>query len=333
MTFNTVPDSVFQLIYTANNYHCMKITSKHLSVLYDLSAEQFNAVEMHSFLNLINVIQMQLEILKMDTGKNDLFDEILKETAVMTTQIRDHDKSQFFPEHVKPYQKQVLDLIHYLDAEATDEALKAEIDQARTILQEVFKVMDVRSEELRKRASNPGQWHSYTIDEFKSDFNSFFHAVEKNSHGRYRIVQNIARQQHNDYLIHFDVDSELNGLVTMPIIFKDVIRDLIANARKYTDPGGRIHIGIYQKKNLLRFIVEDNGIGIPNGELERIFEYGYRASNVGNAATMGGGFGLTKALYITTQLNGDLWIDSEEGQGTKIRIEIPVPEKLVKTHA
>jgi signal transduction histidine kinase len=82
---------------------------------------------------------------------------------------------------------------------------------------------------------------------------------------------------------------------------------------------------------MLRFIVEDNGMGIPKNEIDRIFDYGYRATNVRHLPTMGGGFGLTKALYITVQLNGDLWIESEEDAGTKITIEIPVPEKYVAT--
>jgi len=307
----------------------MKITSKHLSALYDLTAEQFNAVEMHSFLNLVNVIQLQLEILKMETGKNELFADIMAKTTELARDIRKRDKSLFFPENIKPYQKKVLDLINYLEKEEDEDKVIQEIQETRDVLREVFSVMDIRAEEIKKHSSNPGQWLSYNLEEFKDDFNRFFHAVEKTSKGRYRIVQNIAQQEPNDYLVHFEVDSELNGRIVMPLIFKDVIRDLIANARKYTDPGGRIQVGVFQKKEMLRFMVEDNGMGIPKNEVDRIFEYGYRATNVRHLPTMGGGFGLTKALYITVQLNGDLWIESEEGNGTKVIIELPVPEKFV----
>jgi len=307
----------------------MKITSKHLSALYDLTADQFNAVEMHSFLNLINVIQLQLEILKMETGKKELFTDIISDTAKLARDIRKSEKSSFFPENIKPFQKKVIDLISYLEKEVNDDKGIQELQDAREILIEVFKVMDIRADELKKHSSNPGQWLSYSVEEFKNDFQKFFHAVEKNSKGRYRIVQNIAQQEPNDYLVNFEVDSELNGRIVMPLVFKDVIRDLIANARKYTEPGGSIQVGVFQKKNMLRFIVEDNGMGIPKNEVDRIFEFGYRATNVRHLPTMGGGFGLTKALYITVQLNGDLWIESEEDKGTKIVIEIPVPEAFV----
>jgi signal transduction histidine kinase len=309
----------------------MKITSKHLSALYDLTAEQFNAVEMHSFLNLINVIQLQLENLKLETGKNELFSDIIAKTSELARATRKQDRGNFFPENLIGYQKKVLDLVNYLEKEEDDHKVLYEIQETSDVLKEIFCVMTVRAEEIKKHTSNPGQWITYTVDEFKNDFNAFFHAVETNSKGRYRIVQNIARQEPNDYLVHFEVDSERDGLVIMPLIFKDVIRDLIANARKYSDPGGRIFVGIYQKKNMLRVIVEDNGMGIPKNEIDRIFDYGYRATNVRHLPTMGGGFGLTKALYITVQLNGDLWIESEEDAGTKITIEIPVPEKYVAT--
>ncbi len=288
---------------------------------------------MHSFLNLINVIQLQLDLLKMLTGYNDVFTEILSETSQFANNIRKSEKSCFSPDNLKKYQNKIIDLINYLEKETDDEQIKKEVIAGRDILLDVFVVMDIRADELKKQLSNPGQWLSYSVAEFKSDFDRFFHAVEKNSRGRYRIIQNIANQEPNDYLVHFEVDSELDGRIVMPLIFKDVIRDLIANARKYTEPGGRIQVGILQKKNLLRFIVEDTGMGIPKKEIDRIFEYGYRASNVRHLPTMGGGFGLTKALYITVQLNGDLWIESEEYAGTKIKIEIPVPEKFVTASA
>lgn len=185
--------------------------------------------------------------------------------------------------------------------------------------------MSIRSKELLDTITNPDEWKTYTIKQFNKDFNEFFHAVEKNSKGRYGIVQNIAKQESNDYLVNFDVDSDLDNQISMPLLFKDVIRDLIANARKYTPPGGQIHVGTYQKNNMLRFIVEDNGIGIPSDELHRVFDYGFRAKNVLDKPTMGGGFGLTKALYIVGKLNGDIWIDSDEGVGTKIKIEVPTP--------
>ncbi len=113
----------------------------------------------------------------------------------------------------------------------------------------------------------------------------------------------------------------------MPILLKDVIRDLIANARKYTPPGGTITIGISQKKERIRFVVEDNGFGIPEDEISEIVKFGYRGSNIKEMVrTMGGGFGLTKAWYVTDKFNGRMWIESKIDRGTKVIIDLPIPD-------
>jgi signal transduction histidine kinase len=59
------------------------------------------------------------------------------------------------------------------------------------------------------------------------------------------------------------------------------------------------------------------------GEVERVVEYGRRASNVGNTKTMGGGFGLTKAYLVARQFGGRMWIETELGRGTRVEIALP----------
>ena len=113
--------------------------------------------------------------------------------------------------------------------------------------------------------------------------------------------------------------------IAMPLIFKDVMRDLIANARKYSPLGSSIIVGLYESSDSLKFVVQDTGRGIPASEIKKVFEYGERGSNVEGVRTMGGGFGLTKAFYITKQFGGRFWITSEVDQGTRIRIELPRP--------
>ena len=304
----------------------MKVTSKHLSLLHELTEEQFNAVEMHSFLNVISVIRLQLEVLQTLSGHGHHLGQIIEITDFLSEKIKNREKKVFFPKSIKDFQKKVWKAIEKLEKAETEQQILEEISEARDIFTEVFKVMDIRADELHRKHQHPGKWESYTIKEFKEDFNNFFHAVEKNSKGKYQIIQNIANKGINDYLVNFEVDTENGDQIRMPLAFKDVIRDLIANARKYTQPGGQINIGLSQKKGILRFIVQDNGIGIPENEMDRIFEYGYRGKNVRNRQTMGGGFGLTKALYTTAQLKGDMWVDSKEDVGTTITIELPVPE-------
>lgn len=109
----------------------------------------------------------------------------------------------------------------------------------------------------------------------------------------------------------------------MPPVFIDVMRDLIANARKYTAPGGRINAGIWSSANELVLSVEDSGCGIPANEIERVIGFGRRGSNVTEQRTMGAGIGLTKAYYLTKKMQGRMWISSEEGQSTRVKITLP----------
>jgi signal transduction histidine kinase len=111
----------------------------------------------------------------------------------------------------------------------------------------------------------------------------------------------------------------------MPLFFKDVMRDLIANARKYTAPGGTINVGVYETDAELRFVVQDTGRGIPPDELQTVVHYGRRGSNVQQVRTMGGGYGLTKAFLVTKRFGGRFWIKSELGVGTRITIIVPRP--------
>jgi signal transduction histidine kinase len=148
-------------------------------------------------------------------------------------------------------------------------------------------------------------------------------AIEKNSRGRYRFVDNLAAQDESSYYDHLNISSVNTKTVTMPSVFQDVLRDLLANARKYTPPGGRISGGLFDSGEELRFVVEDNGMGIAEDEILKVIGYGARASNAQGKKTLGGGYGLTKAYYYTKAYGGRFWVDSQLGQGTRIEIRIP----------
>jgi signal transduction histidine kinase len=294
--------------------------------LQGITNEEYNVLDMHSFMNILNIINMQISLLIVDISDTDPLDKILEATELLAEKIRERDRSAFQIDNLIDYQNSVWEALDQIDLSVKTMPHNI-LNETREILSEVFRVMEVRAEEFNRRLDEPDYWEQFTIDEFKTDFRNFFHAIEKNSKGKYRIIDNIAKQEINDYLVQLKVESEENGLLCMPLVFKDVIRDLIANARKYTYPGGQIDIGIYYDKQSIKFVVQDNGIGIPENEISRVFEYGYRATNARHKKTMGGGFGLTKALYVTRKFGGEIRIHSDEGKGTKVEIELPVPQE------
>jgi signal transduction histidine kinase len=74
----------------------------------------------------------------------------------------------------------------------------------------------------------------------------------------------INEQEKQDYIVNFSIDSVDGTAIHMPPVLQDVMRDLIANARKYTEPGGEISAGLADNGKELRFVVEDTGRGIPS---------------------------------------------------------------------
>lgn len=104
---------------------------------------------------------------------------------------------------------------------------------------------------------------------------------------------------------------------------REILRDLIANARKYTAPGGQIRVGLHSGPAGIRCMVEDTGRGIPAAEFATVVQFGCRGSNVADVRSHGAGCGLTKAFLVTHQFGGRFWIASELGRGTRIRFWIP----------
>lgn len=306
----------------------LKITPDYDSTIQKLSPGQINDLEMHSFINLMNVIHSQLDLLLMDDEENLYLKEALAQTKGLLDAIRSGKLDRFLPKHVKEYKNTVRRTLHSIEKKAGGTKAVEDIREARSLLEYIFSILDDRLQELYKRIPDPDEWLRMSLEELEKEYDTYFETLEKNSKGRFRIARDTAHKRECDYLMEMAISSGNGQYVAMPLLFKDVIRDLISNARKYTPPGGTIRIEVCQQQEHLRFMVSDTGIGIPKVELPLVFEYGYRASNTGNIRTMGGGFGLTKALHVVRHFNGELWIDSEPDKGTTITIELPLPRRL-----
>jgi signal transduction histidine kinase len=311
----------------------MNITEIQLTKL-SIPDDKLQQIELHSFLNVINLINMKLSLISLKLNAELELGWVLDATIQIAAKVKDGDSSVLYPNHVNQYCEMVVGELEKLQKVKGSDA-SVDLQASINLLNEFFVVFRSRSSELLSKMLYPGKWEALDIDEYKDEYHKFFMAVERNSDGRYRIIYNIARQEEKDYLVQLDVESDFGNYLYMPLSFKDVIRDLIANSRKYTPPGGQLDIGIFEDTSMLRFSIQDNGIGIPHDELTKIFDFGYRASNVMDKATMGGGFGLTKAAYVTKQLGGRIFISSTVGKGTRIRIEIPIPTDVlhhIKSH-
>jgi heavy metal sensor kinase len=109
---------------------------------------------------------------------------------------------------------------------------------------------------------------------------------------------------------------------------QQVIVNLIDNAIKYTQVGGMIDVRIGREVKTAVLEVSDNGLGIPANALPHVFERFYRADKARSRATGGAGLGLSIVKAICAAHNGEITVSSQEGHGSRFRVELPLSALL-----
>ena len=107
-----------------------------------------------------------------------------------------------------------------------------------------------------------------------------------------------------------------------------VLRNLISNAIKFTNPGGEIIISVEKNhQSELTISVCDNGVGIPKNTIEKLFSIDENYSTMGTQKEMGTGLGLILCKEFVEKHNGNIWVESEEGKGSTFYFSIPINTK------
>lgn len=103
----------------------------------------------------------------------------------------------------------------------------------------------------------------------------------------------------------------------------EVFTNIVENAIKYNRPQGKVDIDISESQGGAVVVVEDTGIGIPEGETEKIFDRFYRV-DASRGVTVGSGLGLSIVRTIVEAHGGRVEVKSEVGKGTTFTVHIPV---------
>ena len=112
-------------------------------------------------------------------------------------------------------------------------------------------------------------------------------------------------------------------------MIKQLLRIFIDNSVKYTDnEHGIVKISANVKKDYAEILIEDNGIGIPKKDIEKVFERFYRVDKGRSRELGGSGLGLSIAAIIINHYNGKVNLESDVGMGTKAYIKIPLYNKI-----
>ncbi|MSX62197.1 MAG: histidine kinase [Actinobacteria bacterium] len=113
------------------------------------------------------------------------------------------------------------------------------------------------------------------------------------------------------------------------------ISNLIENAINYSPNGTRVAVALRGINNLAEISISDQGLGIPEKDLERIFERFYRVDPARSRATGGTGLGLSIVKHVVTNHGGDISVWSVEGSGSTFTIRLPmyvIPDDLNETN-
>ncbi|MEJ2510947.1 MAG: ATP-binding protein [Anaerolineales bacterium] len=120
-----------------------------------------------------------------------------------------------------------------------------------------------------------------------------------------------AKKQEGQYFILAD-----------PPRLTQVLVNIIHNAIKFSSKGGKIRCSLHYQEGKAIFRIRDNGIGIPREDLPRIFERFYKSRRVKKGA--GTGLGLSIAKHLVEAHGGEIWVESQLGEGSTFYISLPI---------
>jgi signal transduction histidine kinase len=111
---------------------------------------------------------------------------------------------------------------------------------------------------------------------------------------------------------------------TDPVALGAILDNLLSNAVKYSAPGKRIWVQVERLPDRVICRVRDEGPGLSQEDQARLFQAGVRLSSVPTGGEPSTGYGLAVAKELAGQLGGDIWCESQLGQGACFAVSLPV---------
>jgi two-component system sensor histidine kinase/response regulator len=106
-------------------------------------------------------------------------------------------------------------------------------------------------------------------------------------------------------------------------MIKTVVRNLLSNAVKFTNSGGKVEITAKKNHDKITICVIDNGVGIEEENLRKIFRIDEHYRTTGTSNEMGTGLGLILCREFVEKNNGKIWAESKPGEGSTFCFMLP----------
>lgn len=131
-----------------------------------------------------------------------------------------------------------------------------------------------------------------------------------------------------DIEIKTNLNEELRTNIDI-YMFKAILRNLISNAIKFTNKNGRIDISAVHTDSKIIIKVSDNGVGMKQETIDKLFNFSPVNSSKGTANESGTGLGLMLCKEFIDKHRGKIWVESTLGKGTTVRFSIPDPTNML----
>jgi len=147
-------------------------------------------------------------------------------------------------------------------------------------------------------------------------------SFEKSIHDVYNAMLLEAQKHKHSFKLEFK--TLIPEIVGDEARIEQVLINMVSNAIKYTRDGGSISITAGQKEDVVWVSVRDNGIGIPQADVPKVFDRFYRVDKARSRDSGGTGLGLSIASEIVAHHKGNIELNSHQGKGTVITMTLPV---------
>jgi PAS domain S-box-containing protein len=135
-------------------------------------------------------------------------------------------------------------------------------------------------------------------------------------------VLRVALQEKN-LRLSFDVEEDVDRLVVDQTRMKQVLVNLISNAIKHSPMGASVQVRIHRVENDIEVRVRDNGMGIAQQEIPKLFHPFFQLKGEGGNLD-GSGLGLAISKRLVELHGGQIWVESERGKGSTFTFRIPI---------
>ena len=139
--------------------------------------------------------------------------------------------------------------------------------------------------------------------------------------------------EEKDIQLGYTIPANLPPISCPRAWFRQIIINLLNNSLQFTPPQGRVFVqaSLRNESGQIEILVTDTGVGIPNKEINRIFDSFYRTQPADPAKTAGAGLGLTLVKQSIQRSGGKISVSSQPNRGTTFKILMPtVPAELVQ---